>query len=108
MSKKKIVGIEKHTYAPELTKLIYSNGVSIALNNLIKNTKDLNAAIKMLFIIKDNKIKSTKLIERKSVINYKPHRHEYYLDRVGDTGDEIIDYNLEPAQKLVNVYNNLY
>lgn len=62
----------------------------------------------MLFIIKDNKIKSTKLIKRKSVINYKPHRHEYYLDRVRDTGDVIIDYNLEPVQKLVNLYNNTY
>lgn len=59
----------------------------------------------MLFIIKDNKIKSTKLIERKYIINYKPHRHEYCLDRVRDTGDVIIDYNLEPVQKLVNVYN---
>ena len=62
----------------------------------------------MLFIIKDNEIKSTKLIERKSVTNYKPHRYEYYLDRVRDTGDVIIDYNLEPVQKLVNLYNNIY
>lgn len=59
----------------------------------------------MLFIIKDNEIKSTKLVERKSVTNYKPHRYEYYLDRVRDTENVIIDYNLEPVQKLVNLYN---
>lgn len=60
----------------------------------------------MLFIIKDNKIKSTKLIERNSVIKYKPHKNEYYLDRVRDTEDIVLDYNLAPAQKLVNLYGN--
>lgn len=62
----------------------------------------------MLFIIKDNRIKSTKLIERNSVIKYKPHKNEYYLDRVRDTEDMVLGYNLAPVQKLVNLYNNIY
>lgn len=49
MSKNKIVGIEKHTYAPELTRVIYSNGASIALNKLLIKTVDLNAVIQMLY-----------------------------------------------------------
>lgn len=62
----------------------------------------------MLFVIKDGKIKSTKLVKRALIINYKPRNNEYYLDRVRDTGDVITDYNLEPVQKLVNMYNGLY
>ena len=62
----------------------------------------------MLFIIKDGEIKSTKLVKRVLITNYKPCNNEYYLDRVRDTGDVVIDYNLEPVQKLVNMYNGLY
>ena len=49
MSKNKIVGIEKHTYAPELTRIIYSNGASITLNKLLVKTVDQNAVIQMLY-----------------------------------------------------------
>lgn len=49
MSKNKIVDIAKHTYAPELTRVIYSNGASIALNKLLVKTVDLNAVIRMLY-----------------------------------------------------------
>ena len=62
----------------------------------------------MLFIIKDDEIKSTKLVKRRLVSKYKPCNNEYYLDMVRDTGDVVIDYNLEPAQKLVDLYNGLY
>lgn len=62
----------------------------------------------MLFIIKEDEIKSTKLVERARIINYKPLNNEYYLDRIRDTEDIITDYNLEPVQKLVNMYNGLY
>lgn len=62
----------------------------------------------MLFIIKEGEIKSTKLVKRALIINYKPCDNEYYLDRVRDTENVIIDYNLEPVQKLVNMYNGLY
>lgn len=62
----------------------------------------------MLFIIKEDEIKSTKLVERVRIINYKPFNNEYYLDRIRDTEDVITDYNLEPVQKLVNMYNGLY
>lgn len=62
----------------------------------------------MLFIIEEDKIKSTKLVERALIINYKPCNNEYYLDRIRDTEDIITDYNLEPVQKLVNMYNGLY
>lgn len=62
----------------------------------------------MLFVIKDGEIKSTKLVKRARITNYNPCNNEYYLDRVRDTGDVVIDYNLEPVQKLVNMYNGLY
>ena len=62
----------------------------------------------MLFIIKEGEIKSTKLVKRALIINYKPCNNEYYLDMVRDTGDVVTDYNLEPVQKLVNMYNGLY
>lgn len=62
----------------------------------------------MLFIIKDGEIKSTKLLKRALITNYKPCNNEYYLDGVRDTEDIITDYNLAPVQKLVNIYNGLY
>lgn len=62
----------------------------------------------MLFIIKDDEIKMPKLVKRKLIVNYKPCDNEYYLNRVRDTGDVVTDYNLEPVQKLVNMYNELY
>lgn len=49
MSKNKIVDIAKHTYAPELARVIYSNGASIALNKLLVKTVDLNVVIQMLY-----------------------------------------------------------
>lgn len=49
MSKIKIIGIEEHTYAPELTRVLYNNDASIALNELLKDNIDLNHTIKMLY-----------------------------------------------------------
>ena len=62
----------------------------------------------MLFIVKDEEIKGTKLIDREDVYTYEPEDNEYYLDRVRDTGDIITDYNLEPAQKLVDSWNRKF
>ena len=62
----------------------------------------------VLFIIKDKQFKSVKFIPRPLVCDYKPLNNEYYLDRIRDTEDVIIDYNLEPAQKLVNRFNNIF
>lgn len=60
----------------------------------------------MLFIIEDKQIKSTRLIQRRLVAEYKPYENEYYLDRTRDTGDVVTDYNLAPAQKLVDAFKN--
>lgn len=49
MSKIKIIGMEIHTYAPELTRVLYNNDASIALNKLLKDYEDLNPTIKMLY-----------------------------------------------------------
>lgn len=62
----------------------------------------------VLFIIKDKQIKSVKLILRTLVRNYKPFDDEYYLDRIRDTGNVVTDYNLAPAQKLVNLFNGIF
>lgn len=62
----------------------------------------------MLFVIKNKQIKSVKFIPRTSVHNYKPFNNEYYLDRIRDTEDVIMDYNLAPVQKLVNMFNNIF
>lgn len=62
----------------------------------------------VLFIIEDKQIKSVKFIPRTFVRNYKPLDNEYYLDRVRDTGNVITDYNLAPALKLVNIFNNIF
>lgn len=62
----------------------------------------------MLFIIENDEIKDTKLVDRKTFKDYKPQDNEYYLDRVRDSGDVLIDYNLEPAQKLVDLWNDTF
>lgn len=59
----------------------------------------------MLFVIEDKEIKDTKLVNRKDVYTYKPEENEYYLDMTRDSGDVLTDYNLEPAQKLVDRWN---
>lgn len=94
---------------------IYRPTIILSTYNIERNwykslglNKDEQANKVMLFVIKDGKIKSTKLVKRALIINYKPRNNEYYLDRVRDTGDVITDYNLEPVQKLVNMYNGLY
>lgn len=94
---------------------IYRPTIILSTYNIERNwykslglNEDEQANKVMLFVIKDGKIKSTKLVKRALIINYKPRNNEYYLDRVRDTGDVITDYNLEPVQKLVNMYNGLY
>ena len=62
----------------------------------------------MLFVIKHDMIKSTKLVNRSEIFKYKSRNNEYYLDRNRDSGDVRIDYNLAPVQKLVDLYNGLY
>lgn len=59
----------------------------------------------MLFIIENDEIKDTKLIKREDVYTYKPEENEYYLDMFRDSGDVLTDYNLEPAQKLIDRWN---
>lgn len=54
MSKIKIIGIEKHNHVPELTRVLYSNGTSIALNKLIQSNLDLNSIIRMLYYESNN------------------------------------------------------
>lgn len=94
---------------------IYRPKIILSAYNIERNwykslglNKDEQANRVMLFIIKEGEIKSTKLVKRALIINYKPRNNEYYLDRVRDTEDIVIDYNLEPVQKLVNMYNGLY
>ena len=78
-------------------------------NKWIKSLRLTDSAPKhvMLFIIKNKSINGTKLISRKLIKRYMPKANEYYLDRVRDTEDIVIDYNLSPVQKLVNLYNDL-
>ena len=59
----------------------------------------------MLFIIEDKEIKGTKLVKREDVYTYQPNDNEYYLDMARDSGWVLTDYNLEPAQKLVDRWN---
>lgn len=94
---------------------IYSPTIILSAYSIERNwykslrlNEDEQADKVMLFIIKEGEIKSTKLVKRALIINYKPCNNEYYLDRVRDTGDVVTDYNLEPVQKLVNMYNGLY
>lgn len=62
----------------------------------------------ILFVIEGKQIKSVKFIPRTLVSNYKPSDNDYYLDRIRDSGDVIIGYNLAPAQKLVNLFNGIF
>lgn len=94
---------------------IYRPSIIISAYNIERNwykslglNENEQANSVMLFIIKEGEIKSTKLVKRARIINYKPCNNEYYLDRVRDTENVVTDYNLEPVQKLVNMYNGLY
>lgn len=58
-----------------------------------------------LFIIENNEIVGCTYVPRKDVYTYQPEENEYYLDMVRDSGDVLTDYNLEPAQKLVDKWN---
>lgn len=98
-----------------MNKTIYRPTIILSAYNIEQNwykslglNEDKQANKVMLFAIKDGEIKSTKLVKRALIINYKPCSNEYYLDRVRDTEDVVTDYNLEPVQKLVNMYNGLY
>lgn len=60
----------------------------------------------LLFIINDYKqILDTHAVNKKDIYTYEPKENEYFLDRIRDTEDVITDYNLEPAQKLVDKWN---
>lgn len=60
----------------------------------------------LLFIINDYKqILDTHAVDKKDIYTYEPKENEYFLDRIRDTEDVITDYNLEPAQKLVDRWN---
>lgn len=72
----------------------------------LKQFDDDTAPQIMLFVIEDNEIKDTKLVDKKGFYNYVPNSNEFYLDRIRDTEDVLIDYNLEPVQKLVDLWND--
>lgn len=59
----------------------------------------------MFFIIDNDEIKDTKLVDRQDVYTYKPQANEYYLDRLRDTGFDLTDYNLSHVQKMVDSWN---
>lgn len=60
----------------------------------------------MLFVIEEDEIKDTKLVDKKDFYSYVPNSNEYYLERIRDTEDVLTDYNLEPAQRLVDLWND--
>ena len=63
----------------------------------------------LLFIINDYKqILDTHAVNKKDIYTYEPKENEYFLDRIRDTEDVITDYNLEPAQKLVDNWNSIW
>ena len=74
------------------------------LNSLNLQEDELPDKI-MLFVIEDNKLKNTKLVDKNTFKEYKPQDNEYYLDMIRDSGQVLVDYNLSPAQKLVNLWN---
>lgn len=74
------------------------------LNSLNLQEDELPDKI-MLFVIEDNKLKNTKLVDKNTFKEYKPQDNEYYLDMIRDSGQILVDYNLSPAQKLVNLWN---
>ena len=98
-----------------IKRTIYNPSLILEAYNFEKNyykllglNDDEQAPQIILFVIDNKQIKSVKFIPRTSVRNYKPSNNEYYLDRVRDTEDVITDYNLAPAQKLVNMFNNIF
>ena len=62
----------------------------------------------MFFIIENDEIMDTKLVNREDVKTYISNDNEYYLDRVRDSEDILTDYNLEPVQKLVDNWNSIW
>lgn len=97
---------ERTIYNPSLILEAYS--FEKTYYKLLGLNDDEQAPQIILFIIEDKQIKSVKFIPRTLVCSYKPSNNEYYLDRVRDTEDVITDYNLAPAQKLVNMFNNIF
>ena len=67
--------------------------------------EDERAPQVMFFIIDNDEIKDTKLVDRQDVYTYKPQANEYYLDRLRDTGFDLTDYNLSHVQKMVDSWN---
>ena len=67
--------------------------------------EDEKAPQVMFFIIDNDEIKDTKLVDRQDVYTYKPQANEYYLDRTRDSGFDITDYNLSHVQKMVDSWN---
>ena len=98
--------IERTIYNPRLILIAYSFEENYY--KLLGLDEDEQAPQIILFVINNKQIKSVKFIPRTLVCNYKPSNNEYYLDMVRDTGDVITDYNLAPAQKLVNMFNNIF
>lgn len=97
---------ERTIYSPSLILKAYA--FEKDFYKLLGLDEDEQALQIILFIIEDKQIKSVKLIPRALVSNYKPFDNEYYLDRVRDSEDIITDYNLAPAQKLVNLFNGIF
>jgi hypothetical protein len=98
--------IERTIYKPSLILEAYM--FEKKYYKLLGLNDDEQAPQVVLFIIEDKQIKSVKFVPRTLVCSYKPLDNEYYLDMVRDTGDVITDYNLAPAQKLVNTFNNIF
>ena len=67
--------------------------------------EDEKAPQVMFFIVDNDEIKDTKLVNREDVYTYQPQDNEYYLDRVRDTEDDLTDYNLSHVQKMVDLWN---
>ena len=68
-------------------------------------SSDEKAPQVMFFIIDNDEIKDTKLVDRQDVYTYTPQANEYYLDRLRDTGFDLTDYNLSHVQKMVDSWN---
>lgn len=98
-----------------ITKTIYNPTLILKAYAFERNwyrnlglTNNEQAPQVMLFIIEEERIKSLRLIPRTLISKYKPSNNEYYLDMVRDSGNVITDYNLTPAQKLVNLFNEIF
>lgn len=97
---------ERTIYNPSLILKAYT--FEKDFYKLLGLDEDEQAPQIVLFVIKDNQIKSVKFIPRTIVDKYNPSDNEYYLDRIRDSGNIVIDYNLAPAQKLVNLFNEVF